>query len=154
MRKSVGCVGFLNRASQVRILPRAAPSSGHLVVRRRPRRQPTLETVYWCRRSGLSAPWGLGVRLTLDRLRRLTETCFGGRALRITAAIEAALLDALGGQGAVVVIEGCPGFGKTRLLAEALSRAEDEGIRTALGRADVDESVMPLSPLLSACFSY
>jgi predicted ATPase len=62
-------------------------------------------------------------------------------------------LDALGGQGAVVVIEGRAGFGKTRLLAEALSRADDEGIRTALGRADVDESVMPLSPLLSACFS-
>jgi predicted ATPase len=62
------------------------------------------------------------------------------------------LLDALGGQGAVVVIEGRAGFGKSRLLAEALSRAEGEGIRTALGRADVDESVMPLAPLLSACF--
>jgi len=71
---------------------------------------------------------------------------------RETAAIDATLSDALGGRGGVVVIEGRAGFGKTRLLEEALSLAERAGLRSGLGRADVDDAAVSMSPLISACF--
>jgi DNA-binding CsgD family transcriptional regulator len=62
------------------------------------------------------------------------------------------LSDALGGRGGVVVIEGRAGFGKTRLLEEALGLAERAGVRTGFGRSDADDSAVPMAPLLSACF--
>lgn len=66
--------------------------------------------------------------------------------------IDAALAGARSGQGAVVLIDGRAGLGKTRLLEEALRIAERFGMRTGLGRADIDETAVPMSALMSACF--
>src|SRR6476469_8920532 len=54
------------------------------------------------------------------------------------------------GGGARLVIEGSPGIGKSRLLAELANAAAAEGVVVAAGRADEIEDVAPLSPLLAA----
>jgi len=56
------------------------------------------------------------------------------------------------GIGSVVVIEGGPGFGKTRLLREAFAAAIDLGIRGGHGMADPLDRVVELAPLLEALF--
>jgi DNA-binding CsgD family transcriptional regulator/tetratricopeptide (TPR) repeat protein len=56
------------------------------------------------------------------------------------------------GAGSVIVIEGAPGFGKTRLLQEAFSDALSMGIRGGHGMADPFDSVVDLAPLLEALF--
>jgi predicted ATPase len=56
------------------------------------------------------------------------------------------------GIGSVVVIEGGPGFGKTRLLREAFAAAVDLGIRGGHGMADPLDRVVELAPLLEALF--
>jgi predicted ATPase len=68
------------------------------------------------------------------------------------AVIDAALANALRGQGGVVLVEGRAGFGKTRLLEEALRAATRAGVRAGFGRADADDAAVPLAPLMSACF--
>ncbi|HWT84392.1 MAG TPA: ATP-binding protein, partial [Myxococcales bacterium] len=68
------------------------------------------------------------------------------------AVIDAALGEAGDGRGGVVLVEGGAGLGKSRLLEEAVSRAGRAGVRAAVGRADVDDNVVPLAPLMSACF--
>jgi hypothetical protein len=45
------------------------------------------------------------------------------------AVIDGALSDARNGRGAVILVEGGAGLGKTRLLAEAESLAESAGVR-------------------------
>jgi DNA-binding CsgD family transcriptional regulator len=57
-----------------------------------------------------------------------------------------------GGAGSVVVIEGAPGFGKTRLLQEAFYQAVAIGVRGGHGMADPLDSVVDLAPLLEALF--
>ena len=57
---------------------------------------------------------------------------------------------ALAGAGGVVVVEGPPGIGKSRLLAEAVSLADPAGLRVARGEADEADQVAPLSCLLGA----
>jgi DNA-binding CsgD family transcriptional regulator len=68
----------------------------------------------------------------------------------------AVLRDALGdlrfGVGVVVVIEGTPGIGKTRLLAEAVRMAGRMSVRVGVGEADPSEAVVELAPLLRALF--
>ena len=55
-----------------------------------------------------------------------------------------ARLDALGdGGGGVTVVEGEPGIGKSRLLAEVLAEARSRGIATLAGRADPVERTTP-----------
>src|SRR5262249_32460295 len=56
------------------------------------------------------------------------------------------------GIGSVVVIEGGPGFGKTRLLQEAFTAAIDLGVRGGHGMADPLDRVVELAPLLEALF--
>jgi DNA-binding CsgD family transcriptional regulator len=56
------------------------------------------------------------------------------------------------GVGSVVVIEGAPGFGKTRLLREVLSRAQQVGIRGGSGMADPLDRVVELAPVMEALF--
>jgi DNA-binding CsgD family transcriptional regulator len=56
------------------------------------------------------------------------------------------------GIGSVVVIEGGPGIGKTRLLREAFAAAIDLGIRGGHGMADPLDRVVQLAPLLEALF--
>jgi hypothetical protein len=56
------------------------------------------------------------------------------------------------GIGSVVVIEGGPGFGKTRLLRETFAAAIDLGIRGGHGMADPLDRVVELAPLFEALF--
>src|SRR4030081_1182968 len=68
------------------------------------------------------------------------------------AAIDAARGGARDGRGSVILVEGGPGLGKSRLLEEAVRLAGRAGVRAAVGRADVDDNVVPMAPLMSACF--
>jgi len=68
------------------------------------------------------------------------------------AAIVAALGGARDGRGSVLLVEGGPGLGKSRLLEEAVRLAGRAGVRAAVGRADVDDTVVPMGPLMAACF--
>src|SRR3954447_24136005 len=68
------------------------------------------------------------------------------------AVIETALANAQTGQGAALLIEGRAGFGKTRLLEESSRLAQHMGMRVGVGRADVDDTATPMSPLVQACF--
>ena len=56
------------------------------------------------------------------------------------------------GIGSVVVVEGGPGLGKTRLLRETFAAATDLGIRGGHGMADPLDRVVELAPLLEALF--
>ncbi|MEU0383062.1 AAA family ATPase [Streptomyces chartreusis] len=57
------------------------------------------------------------------------------------------------GHGGVVCVEGAPGSGKTRLLAEGYESAVRQGIRAFRGGADPDEQFVPLGPLLDGLLS-
>jgi predicted ATPase len=52
----------------------------------------------------------------------------------------------------VVVIEGSPGIGKSRLLTEAMRMADRRAVRVGLGEADPAEGIVELAPLLRALF--
>ena len=56
------------------------------------------------------------------------------------------------GAGSVVLIEGGPGLGKTRLLQAAWARAEGMAFRVGRGMADPIESVVELAALMEALF--
>jgi DNA-binding CsgD family transcriptional regulator len=66
--------------------------------------------------------------------------------------INAALGEAGDGRGSVLLVEGGAGLGKSRLLEEAVSVAGRTGVRAAMGRADIDDNLVPMAPLMSACF--
>ena len=68
------------------------------------------------------------------------------------AVIDAALGGARDGRGSVLLVEGGAGLGKSRLLEEAVRLAGRAGVRAAAGRADVDDNVVPMAPLMAACF--
>ncbi|ROO86297.1 regulatory LuxR family protein [Actinocorallia herbida] len=59
----------------------------------------------------------------------------------------AALVD---GKGGVLVIEGPPGSGRTRLIAEVRARAEAAGLPCLRGSATLDRLQVPFGPLLEA----
>jgi DNA-binding CsgD family transcriptional regulator/tetratricopeptide (TPR) repeat protein len=82
---------------------------------------------------------------------RTATTALHGRDPELTVLREA--LDRLPlGEGAVVVIEGMPGIGKSRLLAEAMRMAGRRSVRVGLGEADPSEGVVELAPLMRALF--
>lgn len=56
------------------------------------------------------------------------------------------------GTGAVVIVEGGAGMGKTRLLAEVASMGRSLGLAIGSGAAEPGESVVELAALLSALF--
>jgi len=56
------------------------------------------------------------------------------------------------GVGAVVLVEGEPGMGKTRLLAEAARIARRLAFRVGAGAAEPDAGVVELAPLMTALF--
>src|SRR6266404_4771791 len=56
------------------------------------------------------------------------------------------------GVGAVVIVEGASGMGKSRLLAEVSTIAHSLGIRVGASAADPSETVVELATLLAALF--
>ena len=68
------------------------------------------------------------------------------------AVLDERLKQARGGIGSVVVIEGGPGLGKTRLLRAAWTSAESMAFRSGRGMADPIDSVVELAPLMEALF--
>jgi DNA-binding CsgD family transcriptional regulator len=80
---------------------------------------------------------------------RLVAPLIRGRAaeLKVIDAHVAAVTQGLGG---VVVIEGPPGIGKTRLLAEAMTHAEKRGMRTLFGEAFEYQQTVPFFSLFMA----
>jgi DNA-binding CsgD family transcriptional regulator/tetratricopeptide (TPR) repeat protein len=81
----------------------------------------------------------------------ITTAALHGRDPELTVLREA-LGSLRSGAGVVVVIEGSPGIGKSRLLAEARRIAGGLPARVGLGEADPAEAVVELAPLLRALF--
>ena len=54
------------------------------------------------------------------------------------------------GRGGVLIIEGPPGIGKTRLLAEAIALAKKADVRTLLGETFEYQHMVPFAPLFMA----
>jgi DNA-binding CsgD family transcriptional regulator len=54
------------------------------------------------------------------------------------------------GRGGVVLVDGAPGIGKTRLIANAVATASRIGVSVATARADDAEQLSPLAPLARA----
>lgn len=70
------------------------------------------------------------------------------------AVLKRALEQTRAGAGAVVVIEGAPGLGKTRMLQAAWSTAENMAFRMGRGMADPIGGVVELAPLMEALFEH
>src|ERR1700754_150296 len=68
------------------------------------------------------------------------------------AALDGQLESLLTGVGSVVVIEGGPGFGKTRLLREVFERGLQMGLRGGHGMADPLDRVVELASVMEALF--
>ncbi|MDI5975757.1 SDR family oxidoreductase [Amycolatopsis magusensis] len=66
------------------------------------------------------------------------------------SALTAALTALSGGAGGVVLVEGEPGAGRSRLLAEAVAAAGEHGVVACLARADELTQWTPLAPLADA----
>ena len=79
------------------------------------------------------------------------STTMRGRDAELGAVGE--LFDRLrSGAGAVLVVEGAAGMGKSRLIGEGVRMARRVGFRVGLGAAEPSESVAELAPLLRALF--
>ena len=65
---------------------------------------------------------------------------------RELAEIERLLTAALAGRGATILVTGEAGIGKSTVLAEALFRARERGVPTAVGRATSDDDAPALWP--------
>ncbi|MCL2393187.1 MAG: AAA family ATPase [Acidimicrobiaceae bacterium] len=64
------------------------------------------------------------------------------------------LVEAAGaGEGGLAILEGPPGIGKSRLLAETIAFARERGLVVATGRADELDQMTPWGPLLVALSS-
>jgi DNA-binding CsgD family transcriptional regulator len=72
-----------------------------------------------------------------------------GRQSEVTA-LRACLAALSRGRGATVLIQGSPGIGKTRMLAEARHMAEEAGLRVIHGGGDPDAQTIPFGALLGA----
>jgi hypothetical protein len=80
---------------------------------------------------------------------RLATPPIRGRAgeLKVIGALVAALV---GGHGGVLVIEGPPGVGKSRLLTEVMALADKSGVRTLFGEAFEYQQAVPFFSLFMA----
>src|SRR3954470_21244524 len=80
---------------------------------------------------------------------RLVTPPIRGRAgeLKVIGALVTALVQ---GRGGVLVIEGPPGIGKSRLLTEVLTLADKCGVRTLLGEAFEYQQTVPFFSLFMA----
>ena len=80
-------------------------------------------------------------RLAIPPIRGRTDE------LRVVGALVAAVAD---GRGGVLVIEGPPGIGKSRLLAEVMALADKSGVRTLFGEAFEYQQAVPFFSLFMA----
>ncbi len=80
---------------------------------------------------------------------RLVTPPIRGRAdeLRLIGALVTAVAE---GRGGVLVIEGPPGIGKSRLIGELIIRAQHAGVRTLLGEAFENQQSVPFFSLFMA----
>jgi predicted ATPase len=80
---------------------------------------------------------------------RLGTPPIRGRAgeLKVIGALVAAVAQ---GRGGVLVIEGPPGIGKSRLLTEVLALADERGVRTVFGEAFEYQQTVPFFALFMA----
>ena len=80
---------------------------------------------------------------------RLVTPPIRGRAgeLKVIGALVTALSQ---GRGGVLVIEGPPGIGKSRLLTEVLALADKGGVRTLFGEAFEYQQTVPFFALFMA----
>jgi DNA-binding CsgD family transcriptional regulator len=80
---------------------------------------------------------------------RLVTPPIRGRAaeLKVIDALVTALMQ---GDGGVLVIEGPPGIGKTRLLTEVMAMADKAGVRTLFGEAFEYQQTVPFFSLFTA----
>src|SRR6201997_3137987 len=80
---------------------------------------------------------------------RLATPPIRGRAgeLKVIGALMTALLQ---GRGGVLVIEGPPGIGKSRLLTEVMALADKAGVRTLFGEAFEYQQTVPFFSLFMA----
>src|SRR5246500_2152977 len=80
---------------------------------------------------------------------RLTTPPIRGRAdeLKVIGALVAAVSQ---GRGGLLVIEGPPGIGKSRLLTEVLTLADQGGVRTLFGEAFEYQQTVPFFSLFMA----
>ncbi|MFI6815599.1 ATP-binding protein [Nonomuraea sp. NPDC050328] len=69
------------------------------------------------------------------------------------AGLRAHLASLSQGRGTTVLVQGSPGLGKTRLLAEARQMAEETGLRVIHGGGDPDSQTIPFGALLGALHS-
>jgi len=67
--------------------------------------------------------------------------------LKVIGALVTALVQ---GRGGVLVIEGPPGIGKSRLLTEVLALADKSGVRTLFGEAFEYQQAVPFFALFMA----
>src|SRR5258707_11415647 len=80
---------------------------------------------------------------------RLATPPIRGRAGELK--VIGALVTALGqGRGGVLVIEGAPGIGKSRLLTEVMALADKSGVRTLFGEAFEYQQTVPFFALFMA----
>ena len=80
---------------------------------------------------------------------RLVTSPIRGRAAELK--VLGALLTALSqGRGGVLVIEGPPGIGKSRLLTEVMALADKSGVRTLFGEAFEYQQTVPFFSLFMA----
>ena len=80
---------------------------------------------------------------------RLVTPPIRGRAgeLKVIGALVTALVQ---GRGGVLVIEGPPGIGKSRLLTEVMALADKGGVRTLFGEAFEYQQTVPFFALFMA----
>ena len=93
--------------------------------------------------------WVLQLAYLTSAARRLVTPPIRGRAdeLKLIGALVAAVAH---GRGGVLVIEGPPGIGKSRLLTEVLALADKSGVRTLFGEAFEYQQTVPFFSLFMA----
>ncbi|MEV6493278.1 AAA family ATPase [Actinoplanes sp. NPDC051633] len=77
----------------------------------------------------------------------MTDTRLVGRVAEVVA-LDRLRAAAAGGRGAVALLTGEPGIGKTAVVEEAVARAEASGLTVLTGRADPDEGAPAYWPWL------
>jgi tetratricopeptide (TPR) repeat protein len=82
-----------------------------------------------------------------------TAQCWVGRA-REMAVLEAALTASCDGQGQLILLEGEPGIGKTRLLQELTASASSRDMQVLWGRCYEGEGAPPFWPWIQILRSY